>query len=175
MKAKESLEQQNRALRAQVSKSTEIVTQLKEAESLSRSLVDKIEKQCAEMRVQMEDLSVQNRALQQKINEGAITAEARTTQIGELKKMLENKDTSYLAAKKAQREAETEREKFAAQVHGLEKQCDHWKKKSMGNQSDDAQMMQVSGSCDSEQRAMLTNVSLCCSAKSARAGSRIPC
>jgi E3 ubiquitin-protein ligase BRE1 len=144
MKTKETLGEQNRVLRAQVSKSSEIVTQLKEAESLSRSLVDKIEKQCAEMRVQMEELSVQHRALQQKVNEGTMTSEAHVNQIGELKKMLETKDTSYVAAKKAQRESETEREKLVAQVHGLEKQCDHWKKKSMGNQSDDAQMMQVS-------------------------------
>jgi E3 ubiquitin-protein ligase BRE1 len=143
MKAKETLGEQNRILRAQVNKSTEIVAQLKEADAVSRSLVDKLEKQCAEMRVQMEELSVQHRALQQKLNEGIITSEGQVSQIAELKKALETKDTSYQAAKHAQRESETEREKLAAQVQGLEKQCEHWKKKSMGNQSDDAQIMQV--------------------------------
>lgn len=144
MKTKEALEQQIRVLRAQATKSTEVVAQLKDTESTSRALVDKLEKQCAEMRAQMEELSMQHRALQQKFNEGAISSEGQVSQIADLKKVLEAKDTSYLAAKQAQRESETERDKLVAQVQGLEKQCEHWKKKSMGNQSDETQMMQVS-------------------------------
>lgn len=143
MKTKETLEQQIRVLRTQATKSTEIVAQLKEADSLSRSLVEKMDKQCAEMKVQMDELSNQHRTLQQKVNESAITSEGQVTQIAELKKVLDSKDTSYLAAKKAQRESETDREKLSAQVQGLEKQCEHWKKKSMGNQSDETAMMQV--------------------------------
>lgn len=143
MKTKETLEHQNRVLRAQTTKSAEVVAQLKEAEAVTRSLADKLEKQCAEMKTQMEELSVQHRALQQKFNEATLTSESQVTQIAELKKVLEAKDTSYTAAKHAQRESEAERDKLAAQVRGLEKQCEHWKKKSMGNQSDDAAMMQV--------------------------------
>jgi E3 ubiquitin-protein ligase BRE1 len=143
MKAKEYLDQQLKALRLQGHKSTEIVAQLKEADSLSRSLVEKMEKQCAEMRAQMEDLSNQYRVLQQKLSEGAIASEGQVSQIAELKKMLEAKDTSTLAAKHAQREAETEREKLAVQVEGLEKQCEVLKKKSIGNQSDDETHMRV--------------------------------
>jgi len=144
MKAKEILDQQIRVLRAQATKGTEVVAQLKEADSLSRSLVDKLEKQTAEMRAQMDDLSVQHRALQQKFNESAITSEGQVSQIAELKKGLEAKDALCLAAKHAQRESETERDKLAAQVGGLEKQVEHWKQKSLGNQSDDAALMQVS-------------------------------
>lgn len=145
MKAKESQEQQLRVLRAQATKGTEVVTQLKEADSLSRSLVDKLEKQTAEMRAQMEELSIQHRQLQQKFNEGAITTEGHVSQIVELKKVLESKDATCLAAKKTQRESEVERDKMAAQVDGLEKQVDHWREKSMGNQNQHAAMMEVSG------------------------------
>lgn len=144
MKAKESLGEQNRSLRVQATKGTEIVAQLKESESNSRNLVDKLEKQCAEMRAHIEELSVQHRALQQKFNESAITSNLHVQQIADLKKVVEAKDTSYLAAKHAQRESETERDKMASQVQGLEKQCEHWKKKSMGNQSEETVMMQVS-------------------------------
>ena len=144
MKAKEILDQQIRVLRAQATKGTEVVAQLKEADSLSRSLVDKLEKQTAEMRAQMDDLSVQHRALQQKFNESAITSEGQVSQIAELKKGLEAKDALCLAAKHAQRESEAERDKLATQVGGLEKQVEHWKQKSLGNQSDDAALMQVS-------------------------------
>ncbi|KAF2474079.1 E3 ubiquitin-protein ligase-like protein bre1 [Lindgomyces ingoldianus] len=147
MKTKESLDQQLRILKAQVSKSTEIVAQLKEADSFSRSLVDKHEKQLAEMRAQMEELSIQHRALQQKFSEGAITSEAQANQIIELKKLAEAKDTTCLAAKHAQRESETERDKLKAQVEGLEKQVDVWKKKSLGNQSEDTILMRSMLQC----------------------------
>ena len=129
MKTKGELEQQTRILRAQATKATEVVAQLKEADSLSRSLVDKLEKQCAEMRSQMDDLSTQHRQLQQKVSENAITSEGHVSQIAELKKVVEAKDATCLAAKHAQRESETERDKLAAQVTGLEKQVQIYKKK----------------------------------------------
>ncbi|KAF2637649.1 BRE1-domain-containing protein [Massarina eburnea CBS 473.64] len=142
MKAKELLQSQLKALREQASKGTEVVAQLKEADSLSRSLVDKLEKQTAEMRAQMDDLAVQHRQLQQKTNESAIATEGHVSQIAELKKIVETKDVTCLAAKKAQREAEVERDKMAAQIDGLDKQVDHWKQKSQGNQSESVQLME---------------------------------
>ncbi|ORY17643.1 BRE1 E3 ubiquitin ligase-domain-containing protein [Clohesyomyces aquaticus] len=147
MKTKESLDQQLRVLKAQASKSTEIVAQLKEADSLSRSLVDKHEKQLAEMRAQIDELSIQHRALQQKFNEAVLASEAHVSQIAELKKLVETKDASYLAAKHAQRESETERDKLKAQVEGLEKQVEVWKKKSLGNQSEDTILMRSMLQC----------------------------
>ncbi|KAF1851130.1 E3 ubiquitin-protein ligase-like protein bre1 [Cucurbitaria berberidis CBS 394.84] len=147
MKAKGELEQQIRILRAQATKSTEVVAQLKEADSLSRSLVDKLEKQTAEMRSQMEELSVQHRQLQQKVSEYAITSEGQVSQIVELKKVVEAKDTTCLAARHAQRESETERDKLTAQVAGLEKQVQIWKKKSTGNQSAETAIMESMIQC----------------------------
>ncbi|KAJ4366901.1 E3 ubiquitin-protein ligase bre1 [Neocucurbitaria cava] len=147
MKAKGELEQQIRILRTQATKSTEVVAQLKETDSLSRSLVDKLEKQTAEMRSQMEELSVQHRQLQQKLSENAIVSEGQISQIVELKKSVEAKDTSYLAAKHAQRDSETERDKLAAQVTVLEKQVDIWKKKSTRNQSSETTIMESMIQC----------------------------
>jgi E3 ubiquitin-protein ligase BRE1 len=147
MKTKGELEQQIRILRAQATKATEVVAQLKEADSLSRSLVDKLEKQCAEMRSQMDDLSTQHRQLQQKVNENAITSEGHVSQIAELKKVVEAKDATCLAAKHAQRESETERDKLAAQVTGLEKQVQIYKKKSTANQSSEVSTMELLIQC----------------------------
>ncbi|KAF2715181.1 BRE1-domain-containing protein [Pleomassaria siparia CBS 279.74] len=147
MKTKETLEQQIRVLRAQATKGTEVVAQLKEADSLSRSLVDKLEKQTAEMRAQMDGLSGQHLVLQQKFNESAITSEGQISQIAELKKGLEAKDTACLNAKHAQRDSEAERDKLAAQVEGLEKLVEHWKQKSTGNQTDEAALMQTMLQC----------------------------
>ncbi|KAI4624776.1 uncharacterized protein J4E87_005255 [Alternaria ethzedia] len=147
MKTKGELEQQIRILRAQATKATEVVAQLKEADSLSRSLVDKLEKQCAEMRSQMDDLSTQHRQLQQKVSENAITSEGHVSQIAELKKVVEAKDATCLAAKHAQRESETERDKLAAQVTGLEKQVQIYKKKSTANQSSEVSTMELLIQC----------------------------
>jgi E3 ubiquitin-protein ligase BRE1 len=147
MKTKGELEQQTRILRAQATKATEVVAQLKEADSLSRSLVDKLEKQCAEMRSQMDDLSTQHRQLQQKVSENAITSEGHVSQIAELKKVVEAKDATCLAAKHAQRESETERDKLAAQVTGLEKQVQIYKKKSTANQSSEVSTMELLIQC----------------------------
>lgn len=144
MKAKETLEQQLRVLRAQVTKSTEVVAQLKEADALNRPLIDKLEKQNAEMRAQMEDLSTQHRQLQQKLNESAITTEGHVSQIAELKKLVETKDAACLASKKASRESQVERDKMAQEVEGLLSQIEHWKQKSNGNQSGYTASMEVS-------------------------------
>lgn len=147
MKAKGELEQQIRVLRTQATKSTEVVAQLKEADSLSRSLVDKLEKQTAEMRSQMEELSIQHRQLQQKVSENAVLSEGQVSQIVELKKIVEAKDASYVAARHSQRESETERDKLTAQVAGLEKQVQIWKKKSAGNQSSETAIMESMIQC----------------------------
>lgn len=147
MKTKGELEQQIRILRAQATKSTEVVTQLKEADSLSRSLVDKLEKQTAEMRAQMDELSIQHRQLQQKVSENSITSEAQVTRIAELKKVVETRDSSFLAAKHAQRESEAEKDKLSAQVTSLEKQVQTWKKKSIGNQSAEISAMEAMIQC----------------------------
>ncbi|KAL6706702.1 E3 ubiquitin-protein ligase bre1 [Coniothyrium glycines] len=147
MKTKGELEQQIRVIRAQGSKSTEVVAQLKDSETLARSLVDKLEKQTAEIRSQMDELSAQHRLLQQKLNENAIASEGQVSQIAELKKVVETKDTVCLAAKHAQRESETERDKLTAQVAGLEKQIQIWKKKSAGNQSSETAIMEAMIQC----------------------------
>ncbi|KAF2128631.1 E3 ubiquitin-protein ligase-like protein bre1 [Dothidotthia symphoricarpi CBS 119687] len=147
MKSKGELEQQIRILRAQATKSTEVVAQLKEADSLSRSLVDKLEKQTAEMRSQMDELSTRHRQLEQKAAESALTTEGHLKQIAELKKEVDSKDTSCLAARHAQRDADTERDKLTAQVAGLEKQVQLWKKKSAGNQSTETALMESMIQC----------------------------
>lgn len=147
MKAKEALEQQIRAFRAQALKSTEVVAQLKEADSASRSLVDKLEKQTAEIKAQLDELSIQHRVLQQKVNEGTLASDTHMSLIAELKKLIEAKDTAFLAAKHAQRESEVDRDKLKAEVKGLEKQCEQWKQKSLGDQSDEASMMQSMLQC----------------------------
>jgi len=144
MKTKEAREQENRTLRAQNTKSAEIVAQLKEVEALSRSLTDRLEKQVAEMRVQLEELSNQHRVLQQKLSESQISSEGYINQIAELKKTLAAKDTSYLAATHSQREAEAEREKLKVQFEDAQKQTENWKKKSLSNQPDEEKYMRVS-------------------------------
>ncbi|KAF2004541.1 BRE1-domain-containing protein [Amniculicola lignicola CBS 123094] len=147
MKSREAMEQQIRILRVQASKSTEIVAQLKEEAANSRSLVAQAEKKSTEAVARLEDFSDQYRAAQQKLRDATALAEAQMKQIGELKKMVETKDPIWLANRHALRDAEAERDRIAAQIQGLEKQIEHWKQKSAGNQSDEAAMMQQMLQC----------------------------
>jgi len=162
-------------LRAQAAKSTEVVAQLKETDSNSRALVEKVEKQVAEMRAQMEELSIQHRLLQQKVNEAQVMAEGHTTQVTELKKALATKDAACLSANHAQREAEVERDKLQVHVESLEKQVETWKRRAKGNQAEEVTQMRV-GPFNSFTCAHHVNVgnSLCCSASFARMPSKIP-
>lgn len=147
MKAKGEMEQQIRILRLQATKSTEVVSQLKEADALSRSLVDKLEKQTAEMRAQMDDLSTQHRALTQKATEATLTSADHTTQIAALKTLIEQKDAAYLSARHSQREAVADRDGLAAQIAGLTSQIALWKKKSKGEQTAEAALMESMLQC----------------------------
>lgn len=139
MKAKGELEQQLRILRLQSSKSTEVVAQLKEADSLNRSLADKLEKQCAEMRTHIEELSAQQRQLQQKVNENATTSETLLKEKAELKKVIESRDNIVLVAKHAQREAEVENEKYKVRAAALEKQVQTLKRSAAGGEDSETQ------------------------------------
>ncbi|KAF2490537.1 BRE1-domain-containing protein [Lophium mytilinum] len=143
MKTKEAREVENKSLVLQRLKNGEVIASLKEAEALSRSLLDKVEKQNAEMKSQMDDMANQHRVMQQKLNENSHTAEGQSSQIAELKKTVEAKTAAQLAAAHGQREAEAEREKLKVQLEESKKQAKSWKEKSMGNQSEEDKHMRA--------------------------------
>lgn len=144
MKAKEAREQEVRTLRAQNSKTSEIVSQLKESDTVSRSLIINLEKQVAEQKSAMAALGNKYNASQQQVNERNILHEGLRSQVEELKKNLVNKDTSSSLVSSAHRKAEAEIDGLKVRLAETQKGLESWKTKGLGNQNEEYEMLRVS-------------------------------
>ncbi|GAB7347794.1 hypothetical protein MBLNU459_g5335t1 [Dothideomycetes sp. NU459] len=136
MKAKEAREVELRTLKAQNARSSEIVSQLKDAEGNSRALTINLEKQLSESKESLASLSQQNRALQQKVNEGNIVLEGLRSEITELKKLVLAKDSTAQSAASSRRQAEVELEELKVRLEDSKKNVESLKKKGSAKDSD---------------------------------------
>lgn len=144
MKAKEARELEVRTLRTQNSKSSEMVSSLKDSESANRALHINLEKQVAEFKESLTSLETKHRASQQQTAEKNILVEGLKTQVEELKKNLEGKDGSVNTASSAHRKAEVEIESLKVRLEDTKKSLESWKTKGLGNQSGEYEMLRVS-------------------------------
>lgn len=144
MKAKEAREQEVRTLRAQNSKTSEIVSQLKESDTANRSLIINLEKQVAEQKSAIAALGNKYNASQQQVNERNILQEGLKSQVEELKKNLVTKDTSSGLVSSAHRKAEVEIEGLKVRLVETQKGLESWKTKGLGNQNEEYEMLRVS-------------------------------
>jgi len=143
-------------LKAQNARSSEIVSQLKDSEGSSRSLVISLEKQLSETKESVSTLSQQNRALQQKINEGNITLEGLRSEVAGLKKLMVEKDNSAQVAASTKRHAEVELEQTKVRLDDTKKALDSMKRKAQdksgGDGSDDWRHLAICPVCNSNIR-----------------------
>ena len=144
MKSKEARDQEVRTLRAQNSKSSDIVSQLKDSEASVRALNINLEKQVAELKESLIIMTNQQRTCQQNVNERNITLEGFKSQVEELKKFLLGKDSSASTIASAHRKAEVEIEQLKVRLEETQKSLESWKTKGLGNQSDEYEMLRVS-------------------------------
>lgn len=144
MKAKEARDQELRTLRAQNSKSSEIVSQLKEADAANRAMVVNLEKQVAEIKTIHSALTSKHLTCPQQINERNITIEGLKAQIEELKKVLTAKDSEYNTVSDLSRKAEVEIETLNVRLEETEKSLKIWKGRASSDQSSENEMLRVS-------------------------------
>lgn len=144
MKAKEARELEVRTLRTQNSKSSEMVSSLKDSEAANRTLQVNLEKQIAEFKESLTSLETKHRAAQQQAIDKNILLEGSKAQVEELKKSLESKDVSANAASVAHRKAEVEVESLKVRLEETKKSLESWKTKGLGNQSGEYEMLRVS-------------------------------
>ncbi|KAF2157969.1 BRE1-domain-containing protein [Myriangium duriaei CBS 260.36] len=130
MKSKETTEASLRALKAQSAKATEIVSSLKEAEQQSRLLAAGLEKQVAEAKDGLNRLEIQNRALQQKLNEGEISSQTAKTEISELRKLVTSKDETATKTGNEKRKIEVELSECKTRLDDAKKQVELLKKRT---------------------------------------------
>lgn len=143
MKAKDAREQEIRTLRAQNSKSADIVSQLKAAEASTRALVVNLEKQVAETKEALTTITKQQRSSQQQAAEKAILLDGLKNQVDELKASLVAKDALLSTSSSTARKAEVEVEQLKARLEETKKSLNSWKSKGLGNQSEEYEALRV--------------------------------
>ena len=144
MKYKEAKEQEIRTLRAQNSKSSDIVSQLKEAEASTAAAVVVLEKQIAEARASLANLEAKHHAVQGQVKEKAISIEGLDKQAQELKSNLVAKENVCSAALSGQRKAEIEVERLKVEVEEKGRRLELWKTKGLGSETEHYEALRVS-------------------------------
>ena len=144
MKTKESREQEVRTLRAQNSKSSDMVSSLKEAEAANRALHIGLDKQIAESKESLLNVQAKLRLEQQQVSERNIQVDALKALVEELKKTSTSKDEIMTTKSSAHRKAEVEVESLKVRLEETKKSLESWKSKGLGNQSGEYEMLRVS-------------------------------
>lgn len=143
MKSKEARDVELRSLRIQNMKSSDIVAQLKDAESATRSLISNVEKQLAETKSAFANTMAQYRSAQQQVAESDITSQGLKLQVADLKAELANKDGSLASANRNCRKAEVDVEGLKSTLTDTKKSLESWKSKGLGNNSNEYEMLRV--------------------------------
>lgn len=147
MKSKEARDAEVRTLRLQNLKSSDIISQLKDAEAATRSLVANLEKQIAEGKEALTSVSTKYRASQQQNTENVVTIDGLKAQVAELKSLMTAKDNTLASTSAACRKAEVEVESLKSTLSDTKKSLENWKTKSLGNSSSEYEMLRVRFLC----------------------------
>ncbi|KAJ5822774.1 hypothetical protein N7447_005114 [Penicillium robsamsonii] len=147
MKSKEARDVEVRTLRMQSSKTSDIVSQLKESEATTRSLVSNMDKQASETKEALNAALSKYRAIQQQLNESNILTEGLKQQVSELKGLSISKDSTLGSTTSALRQAETEVAGLKQSLSDTKKSLDNWKNKSLGNSSSEYEMLRTLALC----------------------------
>lgn len=144
MQSKESRDAELRSLRLQNMKSSDIISQLKEAEAATRTLVSNVEKQLSETKEALTSLTNQYRTSQHQVNEATIVIQGLKSQVAELKGQLATKDATLTAATNNCRKAESEVEGLKVTLSDTKKSLESWKSRGLGNNTSEYEMLRVS-------------------------------
>ena len=144
MKSKEARDAEVRTLRMQNSQTSDIVSQLKESEAATRSLLSNMDKQLSETKEALNAALEKHRATQQQLAESNISVEGLRNQVTELKTLSTSKDATLGNTSSALRQAETEIAGLKQSLSDTKKSLDNWKNKSLGNNSSEYEMLRVS-------------------------------
>ncbi|KAJ5341677.1 hypothetical protein N7541_010801 [Penicillium brevicompactum] len=147
MKSKEARDVEVRTLRMQSSKTSDIVSQLKESETSTRSLLANMDKQASETKEALGSAMAKQRAIQQQLTETNILTEGLKNQVAELKALSVSKDSTLGTTNSSLRQAETEVAALKQSLSDTKKSLDSWKNKSLGNSSSEYEMLRTLALC----------------------------
>lgn len=142
MKAKEALQGENRNLKIQNSRSSEVITQLKEAEKVALQLVANLEKQIADYKSSQQAQVLKAQESQRIIAEHANTIESLRKQVEELSLSLKHKDVALVKESATRREAGIEIERLQVRVEDLNRSLEA--ERSRGSENSQIENYKVS-------------------------------
>ena len=174
MKSKETRDSEIRTLRMQNTKSSDVVSQLKEAEAASRALLINLEKSVAELKDASTSASATHRALQQQITELNISSEGLKAQISEVKKLLASKDAAAAISANSYRKAELEIAELKTSLADTKKALSICKTNNLGSSTEVNESFRVNNNPISLSCAQTNRSRLSQSALSANEISRTP-
>ncbi|KAI0180314.1 ubiquitin ligase protein BRE1 [Hypoxylon sp. FL1284] len=134
-------------MRTQNSKSSEIISQLKEVESNNRTLVTNLDKQLADLKQANAAIMAENKKHETTSNEIVRRFDALKQQVFELTNLAKSKDSTTAVAKERTATLETEVEKLRVRVDTVSKDRDKWKIKCLSNSSEEEEMLRSMATC----------------------------
>ncbi|KAI0847838.1 E3 ubiquitin-protein ligase BRE1 [Daldinia vernicosa] len=134
-------------LRTQNSKSTEIISQLKEVEAHNRTLVTNLDKQLADLKQTNASVMAENRKLETSSTEMSRRFDALKQQVTELANLAKSKDSTTAVAKERAATLETDVEKLKVRLESVSKDRDKWKVKCLSNSSEEEEMLRSMATC----------------------------
>jgi E3 ubiquitin-protein ligase BRE1 len=132
-----------RALRAQNSKSSEIIAQLKDVESQNRTLLSSLEKQLSDLKHANMTVLAESKRLESLSSDAQRRLDSGKAQIADLTNLVKAKDAANTALRERTSTLEAEAEKLKVRVDNIQKDRDNWKAKSLSNTSVDEDMLRV--------------------------------
>lgn len=123
-RSRDTLQSENRVLKNQNSKSSEIIAQLKDAEKSTAHLMINLEKQLAEMRNIHASLIMKNKDQETKLSEQNNSIEFLKRQVGDLTSAIKSRDGALAKESSAKREAELEAEKLRVRLDGKSRELE---------------------------------------------------
>ncbi|KAL1843679.1 hypothetical protein VTJ49DRAFT_379 [Mycothermus thermophilus] len=130
-----------RTLRAQNSKSSEIISQLKDVENQNRALMSSLEKQIAALKHDIATAQSERKRLELASAEATRRADSCKSQIAGLTELVKVKDAAVATMKEQLLKAETELEKAKADVKEITKDCNRWKLKCQNNSTEEEEAL----------------------------------
>ncbi|KAJ4384376.1 E3 ubiquitin-protein ligase bre1 [Neurospora sp. IMI 360204] len=130
-----------RTLRGQNSKSSEIISQLKDVETQHRALITTLEKQIADLKQSNTTIVTESKKLESLSAEATRRADSVKSQIEKLQNLVQSKDTAGRELKEKAMDKEQEVEKLKVRLDKVSSERDKWKTKCQSNSTEEEEML----------------------------------
>ena len=147
MKTKESQALELKAIKGKNTKTSEVVSTLKDSEANRKNQIIQNEKQIADLRSTLVSVEKIHRDLQQREYDLKMKHERVSSQVEELKKQLSIKDDATKIAQQSTRQAESDSAELKIRLEEAEKSIETWRKRSMGSNNDEYDILKQIATC----------------------------